>query len=151
MGSLNIFLIILLGTLGSLIGASINYSIGYYFGRKYLLKNKKLFFLNIKHLKKTEYFFKKYGKLATFTGRLIPVIKQYISLPAGFSSMNYFDFIVYTFLGSFLWVTFLAIIGYKLGQEISKIILNYFNIVVIISICIFVLVVAFIYFLKKIK
>jgi len=151
MGSLNIFIVILLGTLGSLIGATINYSIGYYFGRKYLLKYKKLFFLNKRHLEKTESFFEKYGKIATFTGRLIPVVKQYISLPAGFSGMRYLDFILYTFLGSLLWVSFLAIIGYSLGQEMSKVILNYFNIFAIISICVFVLVVAFVYFVKKMK
>jgi membrane protein DedA with SNARE-associated domain len=150
LGNLNIYLIILLGTIGSVFGALVNYFIGYHFGRRYLLKNKKIFFINITHLEKTEQFFKKYGKLATFFGRLIPVVRQYISIPAGVTKMNLKDFIFYTFLGSFLWVSFLAIIGYKLGEEISKAILNYFNIVIIIFICVFIIIISFLYFYKKI-
>lgn len=150
LGNLNIYMIIFLGTLGSVFGALINYSIGYYLGRRYLLKNKKIFFINISHLEKTELFFKKHGKIATFFGRLIPVIRQYISIPAGISKMNLKDFILYTFLGSFLWVTFLAIIGYKLGEEVSKSILNYFNIFIIVFICLFIIVISLIYFYKKI-
>jgi len=151
LGNLNIYLVILLGTLGSVIGALINYFLSYHFGRKYLLKHKKLFFINLSHLEKTEIFFKKYGSLATFLGRLIPVVRQYISIPAGFSKMNLTKFIFYTFLGSFLWVSFLAIIGYRLGDEISKSIINYFNIVILLLVCAFVIVFAFFYFLKKIN
>ncbi len=150
-GHLNIYFVIFLGVLGSLVGALINYSIGYYLGRRYLLKHKRLFFINIKHLEKTEHFFKKYGKTATFFGRLIPVVRQYISLPAGFSGMKLSDFILYTFLGSLVWVSFLTIIGYKLGEEISKSVLSYFNIFLLVFICLFVIFFAFLYFIKKIK
>lgn len=151
LGHLNIYLVIFLGTLGSVVGALINYFIGYYFGRKYLLKNKKIFFINLSHLRKTEHFFKKYGKSATFFARLIPVVRQYISLPAGFSKMNLKDFILYTFLGSFIWVSFLAIIGFRLGDEISKSVVNYLNIFILLLLCLFVIVITFYYFWKKIK
>lgn len=151
LGHLNIYLVIFLGTLGSVVGALINYFIGFYFGRKYLLKNKKIFFINLSHLRKTEHFFKKYGKSATFFARLIPVVRQYISLPAGFSKMNLKDFILYTFLGSFIWVSFLAIIGFRLGDEISKSVVNYLNIFILLLLCLFVIVITFYYFWKKIK
>lgn len=150
-GSLNIYLVILLGTIGSVFGALVNYFIGYYFGRRYLLKHQRLFFINTSHLEKTEHFFKKYGKSATFFARLIPVVRQYISIPAGFSKMPLKDFILYTFLGSFIWVSFLAIIGYRLGEEISKAVVNYVNIFIIVLVCLLVLILAFWYFLKKIK
>lgn len=151
LGSLNIYLVILLGTLGSVFGALVNYFIGYSLGRKYLLKNKKIFFINISHLERTEVFFKKYGKSATFFARLIPVVRQYISIPAGFSKMPLKDFIIYTFLGSFIWVSFLAIVGYKLGEEISKAVVNFVNIFIILLFCALVIVLAFIYFLKKVR
>lgn len=151
LGHLNIYLVILLGTLGSVVGALINYYIGYYFGRCFLLKRKKLFFIKSSHLEKTEHFFKKYGKSATFFARLIPVVRQYISLPAGFSKMNLKDFLFFTFLGSFIWVSFLAIIGFRLGDELSKSVINYFNIIILLLVCLFVIVITFYYFYKKIK
>ncbi|MDD4049944.1 MAG: DedA family protein [Candidatus ainarchaeum sp.] len=150
-GNLNIFLVILLGTLGSVFGALINYSIGYYLGRRYLLRHQRIFFINVSHLEKAEFFFKKYGSSATFFARLIPVVRQYISIPAGFSKMPLKNFILYTFLGSFLWVSFLTILGYKLGEEISKSVLNYFNVLMIVLVGLVVLSIAFWYFLKKTK
>jgi membrane protein DedA with SNARE-associated domain len=151
LGNLNIYLVIILGTLGSVFGALINYFIGYHFGRKYLLKHKRFFFIKLSHLEKTETFFKKYGKAATFFGRLVPILRQYISIPAGFSRMNLVDFTIYTFLGSFLWVSFLSVIGYKLGIEISKSVINFFNIFLLLFICVFVIIFALIYYFRKIK
>jgi len=149
--NLNIYLVIFLGTLGSLAGALINYSLGYYFGRKFIVKRKKIFFINTSHLKKSELFFEKHGKSATFIARLVPVIRQYISIPAGISKMPLKDFILYTTLGSFIWVSFLTIIGYKLGEEMSKSIVNFVNIFVILLFCLFVILLLFWYFYKKLK
>lgn len=151
MGNLNIYLVILLGTLGSVFGAIINYAIGYYLGRNFILKYKKIFFVNETHLKKTEIFFEKYGKITTFLGRLVPIVRQYISIPAGLSKMSFKQFLIYTFLGAFIWVLFLSILGYKLGAEFSKIVVNYVNISIIGLVGVLVLVGVFIYFLKKIK
>jgi membrane protein DedA with SNARE-associated domain len=122
LGKMNIFIIILMGTLGSLIGAIFNYTLGYYLGRPivYKLSEHKLakfVFVNRDKLEKAENYFLKNSKSATFIGRLVPVIRQLISIPAGFCKMNFWVFIFYTALGSFIWVSLLAILGYFIGSN----------------------------------
>lgn len=111
-GKMSLTFIILIGTLGSIGGAWLNYFLADKFGRKLLLK-----FLEESHLKKVEIFFEKHGHISTFNGRLIPVIRQYISFPAGLAKMNPFKFTIYTTLGAGIWVTILAFLGYFLGQN----------------------------------
>jgi len=122
LGKMNIFLIIIMGTLGSLIGAIFNYIIGYYLGRIAVYKLSdhkfaKLFLINRTKLEKAENYFIRNANSATFIGRLIPVIRQLISIPAGFCKMNFVSFVLYTTLGSFIWVSILAILGYFLGSK----------------------------------
>ena len=142
-GDLNIFLIIAFAVIGSVIGALINYYIGYYLGKKYLLKHKKIFFIKEKHLLKSENFFKKHGNLATFIGRLIPVVRQYISIPAGFSNMKLSKFIFWTFSGALIWSTFLTLLGYLLGGTLSNSIIHIYNWIVFgilgVVICYFII------------
>lgn len=126
-GVLEFLPVVLFGIFGSVFGASINYAIGKYLGRGYLLKHKKIFFIKQKHLKRSEEFFGKYGSVATFIGRLIPVVRQYISIPAGFSKMNFFKFIFFTALGSGIWMFFLTYLGYSFGITISTGILKWTN------------------------
>jgi len=126
-GKLDIFLIVLFSGLGSIFGALINYYIGKFLGRKYILKHKKFFFIKEKHLIKSELFFKKYGSLATFIGRLIPVVRQYISVPAGFSNMKLSKFIFWTFLGATIWSLFLVLLGYLIGGTLSNSIIHIYN------------------------
>jgi membrane protein DedA with SNARE-associated domain len=123
-GVMNIYLVVLFGILGSLIGASINYFLARTLGRTIIYKivaHKFTKFLLIDEIKikKSEDFFLKYGKISTFTGRLIPVIRQLISIPAGFSRMNFSSFLFFTFIGSSIWIIILAILGYTLGSNVD--------------------------------
>ena len=120
---LNIFLIILFGTLGAMIGASFNYFMSKWLGRLVIYsfadsKIGKLFLLRSEKIHKAEKFFNDHGKTSTFIGRLIPVIRHLISIPAGLAKMNYFSFLLYTALGAGLWNCVLALMGYLAhGQQ----------------------------------
>ena len=116
--NLNIFLVILFGTIGALIGATINYLLlGMLLGRAVMYKfaDSKighLLLLNGEKLKKAEDFFNKHGKTSTFVGRFIPVVRHFISIPAGFAKMNFAAFAIFTFIGAGLWNCCLAFLGY---------------------------------------
>ena len=115
--NLNIFLIILFGTVGALIGASFNYFMSMWLGRFVIYKfaDSKvghLLMLSSEKIRKAETFFNSHGKTSTFVGRFIPVIRHLISIPAGLAKMNYFSFALYTFLGAGLWNCCLAMLGY---------------------------------------
>jgi membrane protein DedA with SNARE-associated domain len=116
-GEMNIYLAILSGILGSVSGAVFNYYLALHFGRKFLLKYGKYFFLKEESLNKLEIFFSKHGEVSTFNGRLIPGIRQYISLPAGLSKMNIYKFSLFTALGAGIWVIVLTALGYFLGSN----------------------------------
>lgn len=116
--SLNMFLVILFATIGALIGATANYFIlGKWLGRSVIYKFAdsrmgKMLLLSGEKIEKTEVFFNKYGIMSTFIGRFIPVIRHFISIPAGFAKMNYLTFSVFTFIGAGLWNCILALLGY---------------------------------------
>jgi membrane protein DedA with SNARE-associated domain len=148
-GVMNIYLAIVVGVLGSIAGAVVNYVIGKYLGRNYLLKHDKFFFISRKHLEKSDLFFKKYGGITTFIGRLIPVVRQYISIPAGFADMNFFKFIFYTAIGAFAWVTFLALIGYYVGVGMSSAVVGLYNSYVLGIVVIIIIIAAVICVWKK--
>lgn len=114
---LNIFLVVLFGTLGALLGAYINYALAYYLGRPLLHKFAdskigRLLLLSSEKVQKAEDYFQTHGKTATFIGRLIPGIRQLISLPAGLAKMNLLTFSLFTFLGAGIWNAILAFLGY---------------------------------------
>lgn len=114
---LNIFLVVLFGTLGALLGAYINYALAYFLGRPLLHKfaDSKighLLLLSSEKVQKAEDYFQTHGKTATFVGRLIPGIRQLISLPAGLAKMNLLTFSLFTFLGAGIWNAILAFLGY---------------------------------------
>ena len=116
-GEMNIYIAVLSGILGSVAGALFNYYLAMKFGRGFLLKYGKYFFLKEDSLDKLERFFEKHGEISTFNGRLIPGIRQYISLPAGLSRMNVIKFSLFTALGAGIWVIVLAGLGYFLGSN----------------------------------
>ncbi len=116
-GDMNIYIVLLMGILGSLGGALLNYYLSKTLGRKLLLKYGHYIWFEEDKLIKMENFFKAHGEISTFNGRLIPVIRQYISLPAGLSNMNIFKFSIYTTLGATIWVTILTFLGYFLGNN----------------------------------
>ncbi|SFV52740.1 putative integral membrane protein (dedA homolog) [hydrothermal vent metagenome] len=131
-GEMNIYLAVLIGILGSVTGAIFNYYLAFYFGRSFLIKYGKYFLLKEKNLDDLETFFEKHGEVSTFNGRLIPGIRQYISLPAGLSKMNIYKFSFFTALGAGIWVIVLTALGYFLGanQDMVK---EYLHIATIIS------------------
>lgn len=118
-GEMNIYIAIFMGILGSLIGALFNYILALKFGRTFVLKFGKYFFFNESSMEKMEIFFKNHGEISTFVGRLIPAVRQYISLPAGLAKMNLIKFCFYTSFGAGIWVIILTIIGYYVGAIFS--------------------------------
>jgi membrane protein DedA with SNARE-associated domain len=116
-GKMNLYVAIFMGIAGSLTGALFNYWLAVRFGRRFLLRYGKYFFLDEKGLAKLERFFAEHGEISTFNGRLIPGIRQYISLPAGLARMPLGRFALYTALGAGIWVTVLALLGYFLGAH----------------------------------
>ncbi len=116
-GEMSLWAAILFGILGSLSGALFNYWLAKRFGRPFLLRYGRYFFLKEENLDKLERFFQKHGEISTFNGRLIPGVRQYISLPAGLSRMHIGRFALYTALGAGIWVTVLALLGYFLGAN----------------------------------
>ena len=114
---LNVLLIVLFGTIGALLGAIINYFLALWLGRPiiYAFADSKighLCLLSSEKVKKAEDYFNDHGKISTFVGRLIPGIRQLISIPAGLSKMNFGQFIFFTFLGASIWNIVLALLGY---------------------------------------
>lgn len=114
---LNIYLVVLFATIGALLGALINYFGAIYLGRPIVYKfaNSKLghmFLLSEDKVMKAELYFNRRGKISTFVGRLIPGIRQLISIPAGLARMNIVSFLFYTFIGAGIWNVILALLGY---------------------------------------
>lgn len=103
--------VLLAGTLGSLAGAYLNYYLGKTLGRDLLLKYGKYLFLDESRLLQMENLFDKRGDLITFIGRFIPVVRQYISFPAGVLEMNVYKFGVFTGLGAGIYVAFMVNVG----------------------------------------
>ncbi len=118
-GHMNMALVILTGITGSVLGSLLNYWLAVRFGRAFLLKHARWFFLNEEKFARFETFFNTHGEITTFVGRLIPVVRQYISFPAGLVRMNLVKFIIYTALGAAVWVTILAYVGYFVGNNID--------------------------------
>ena len=118
-GQMNLYLVILAGVAGSILGSLLNYWIAARFGRDFLLKYAKYFFIDKEKFDKFEVFFNTHGEITTFVGRLIPVIRQYISFPAGLVRMDLKKFIFYTGLGAAIWCTILAYVGYFVGDNID--------------------------------
>lgn len=116
-GEMNLYLVILSGIAGSLIGAVFNYYLAVFLGRPLLEKYGKYLFLPVEKLEKVEKYFNTHGEMTTFAGRLIPVIRQYISFPAGLTNMNMFKFCIYTAAGAGIWVVVLAFTGYFIGNN----------------------------------
>lgn len=116
-GELNVFGVVIAGTVGALIGALVNYYLALYLGRPIVYKLAdskfgKLLLLSKAKIVHAEEYFVRNGKSSTFIGRLVPAVRQLISIPAGLAKMNMRDFIIYTIAGAGLWNIILAVIGY---------------------------------------
>jgi membrane protein DedA with SNARE-associated domain len=121
-GDMNFYYVIVSGSAGALTGAAFNYYIAMYLGRKLIYRLCKTqlagwLLIDLSSVKKAEDYFNKYGKISTFIGRLVPAVRQLISIPAGLSKMNLMHFIVFTTIGSTIWNTILAVMGYFLYNQ----------------------------------
>jgi membrane protein DedA with SNARE-associated domain len=116
-GEMNAWSVILTGTLGALSGAFINYYLAKTLGRQVLTKFGSYFFISENSFLKAENFFHKHGSFSTLVGRLLPGIRQLISIPAGLFNMNIVSFTILTTIGSICWISILVIIGFFLGQN----------------------------------
>lgn len=109
---LDLVLSIVIGIAGSLAGAYVNYYLSLRLGRPFLHRYGKYFFLKEAALDRAEEIFREYGDLATFVCRMLPAIRQLISIPAGLSRMDFRRFSFFTGLGAGIWVTVLALLGW---------------------------------------
>jgi membrane protein DedA with SNARE-associated domain len=148
-GTLSLSLSIISGVSGSIVGALINYQIAKLLGYKLLHKYGKYFLLPPKSLNKIQDFFTNHGVISTFSGRLIPGVRQYISFPAGLVNMPLKKFIFFTALGSMIWVVILVLLGVIFHNNQLLIAHNLKLITLIILVLILILVIFYIVKLKK--
>jgi membrane protein DedA with SNARE-associated domain len=118
-GDLNVFIVVITGTIGALCGSLINYTLAYYLGRPLVYKFAesklgRVFLLSKEKVVHAEEYFIRNGRTSTFIGRLVPGIRHLISIPAGLAKMSLRDFMLFTFVGAGIWNIILAIIGYYL-------------------------------------
>lgn len=119
-GQMNVAVAVLMGTLGSMAGASINYYLAAWLGRPFFMRYGKYFLMPPHKFEKVEQFSLRHGEIGTFTGRLILGVRHFISFPAGLARMKMSRFLFYTGAGSAIWCTILALIGYWLGRASEK-------------------------------
>ncbi len=115
-GELTLVGIVAAGVLGNLVGSWIAYAVGYY-GRLDLLEKNKLIHISPKHLKWADDWFSRWGSATVFFSRMLPIIRTFISLPAGVAKMPFWRFSVFTLAGSLPWVLALALIGRSVGDN----------------------------------
>ena len=124
-GELNIWLVIFFSTLGAVFGALINYYLALWLGKPIVYKFANSRFghmclIDQEKVETAEKFFNKHGVIATFIGRLVTVVRQLISIPAGLAKMNIVKFIIYTALGAGIWNAILAALGWYLESVVPE-------------------------------
>lgn len=134
-GKMNIGLVILCGTFGSLFGAYVNYFAARHLGRPLLLKYGRYVWITEEKFTRVENFFLRHGEISTFLGRLLPVVRHLISLPAGLAGMGHLRFSLYTLLGAGIWVTVLTYIGYFIGEKQDLIMRYSHQAVILVLLC----------------
>ncbi len=135
-GKLNFYLVVIIGTLGNLLGSVLSYYIGT-LGEEFLEKYGKYLFVSKSDLNTAHLWFLKYGDITILVSRFLPVFRTFISFPAGIARMNFKKFILYTFIGSLIWSIVLTYIGFLFGahwQYFAKIIESLSNYILIVII-----------------
>ncbi|WP_419763375.1 DedA family protein [Desulforamulus ruminis] len=117
LGKFNYWYVVAAGVLGNIVGSVITYWIGASGGRAFVCQYGRYFFINVKHMEKADVWFNRYGGRAVFFGRNLPVIRTFISLPAGIARMNFGKFFILTFTGCIPWNMALTYLGLKLGKN----------------------------------
>ena len=116
-GKMNAVTAVLCGTLGSVLGALVNYGLAVFVGEPVLRKYGKYVLVSERSLDRTEKFFRRHGEISTFVGRLLPVIRHLISIPAGMSRMNLGRFVAFTAVGAGIWCAILTYLGWLIGRH----------------------------------
>lgn len=117
LGKLSFWAVVLAGSIGNLLGSILGYFIGYFGGRPFIKKYGKYLLLSSEEIEKSEKWFLKYGIATIFFSRMLPVVRTFISTPAGIAKMDFKKFCIFTFLGAIPWSIFLTFIGFKLGEN----------------------------------
>ncbi len=140
-GKMSLFFVALAGAIGSVIGSWIIYEIARYGGRPLLEKYGRYILISKSHLDSTDKFFQNYGMWATFIGRMLPVFRTYISIPAGLAGIDLKKFLTLCFIGSFMWSYFLAWLGIIFGEHWEKIkdYMHYVSIAILIAVVLFIM------------
>ncbi|HEY4745743.1 MAG TPA: DedA family protein [Desulfuromonadaceae bacterium] len=123
-GRMNLAVAILCGTAGSLAGAYVNYFVSHRLGRPLILKYGRYVLIPPDKFERVERFFLRHGEISTFIGRLLPVVRHLISIPAGLSGMGHLKFSCYTLAGAAIWCGILTAIGYVIGEN-QQLIMQY--------------------------
>ena len=146
-GEMSLGMIMLSALGGSMVGALINYFLAFTLGRTILEKYGKYFFIKQATLVKMDTYFLKHGAISTFTGRLIPGVRQLISIPAGLCKMDIVKFSAYTALGAGIWALILTLLGYFIGEN-EELINTYLKQITIVVMLVLVIISA-IYYAKQ--
>lgn len=144
-GRFSLLLVIIFGTIGNLVGSIIAYGVGVYGGRPFIEKYGKYILIKREELDKAQRFFDKYGNSSIFFSRLLPIIRTFISLPAGIAKMRFWRFCIYTLIGSLFWSALLAYLGIFLGENWKSIEIYFRKFDWLIIILLIILVIYFIY------
>ena len=148
-GEMNLIVAIVMGIVGSWLGALLNYYLAVFLGRPFFLKYGKYLLISEDKFVRVEEFFRRHGEIGTFTGRLIPVLRQYISFPAGLARMNLAHFLFFTGLGAGIWVTILACIGYVAGQNEQLIREHLHNATIWVIVASLIIIAVYVYFYRR--
>ncbi|GAC1576938.1 MAG: hypothetical protein NVS4B1_04440 [Ktedonobacteraceae bacterium] len=140
----SLLLVAFAGAVGCLLGSIAAYGIGYSGGRPLMLKYGRYLLISQHDADKADAFFQRWGSATAFFSRLLPVVRTYISLPAGISKMPFVKFCIYTFLGSFPWCLLLAFLGIQLGNHLDTLSPIFHSLDVVILVVIVILVVLYI-------
>lgn len=116
-GQMNLHLVAWVGTLGSVIGSVISYGLGAFVGTDFLRKYGKYVLMRTDEIAIAEHWFERHGLMVTLWGRFVPLVRSFVSLPAGMVRANFWIFLLYSFLGSLPWCYLWAWLGFKVGEN----------------------------------
>lgn len=146
LGHLSFWPVVLAGALGNTAGSLLSYYVGVWGGRPFVLRWGKYFFIHEHELSKGEAWIKKYGIHVAFWSRLLPVVRTFISLPAGIVRAPVISFTVFTFIGSFIWSSVLTLLGFELGERWHNIEPYFRQVSIFVAVSILALAVAYIWY-----
>ncbi len=150
-GKMELWIVVLLGIIGSLLGSLFNYWISLRLGRPLILRYGKYIGLTEHAYDRAEGAFRRHGEISTFVGRLIPGLRQYISLPAGLARMPIGRFILFTGLGAGIWASVLALLGYVIGNNQEAIGHSLHRITIYTAVGIVILVIGYVVWYRRRK